>query len=79
MDPVSIGVGVAAGYVIKNMTGGSAPKKKTASKSASKTKSNSSAKKSKTHPGINQRTGRLKKGYKYGKNGRILKAKATCR
>lgn len=29
------------------------------------------------HKGINQTTGRLKKGYKYGANGRIVKAAGT--
>lgn len=29
------------------------------------------------HAGINQRTGRLKKGYKYGKNGAIVKVAAS--
>ncbi|MGB0664392.1 MAG: hypothetical protein ACPGMR_11465 [Pontibacterium sp.] len=29
------------------------------------------------HPGINQKTGRLKKGYKYGANGNPVKAGTT--
>lgn len=44
-----------------------------------KKKSSSSSSKAKAaprkHEGINQRTGRLKKGYRYGSSGRIVKAK----
>lgn len=32
-------------------------------------------KKRKSSVGINKSTGRLKKGYRYGKNGRVVKAK----
>jgi hypothetical protein len=32
-------------------------------------------KKIRKHKGINQQTGRLKKGYRYGKRGKIVKAK----
>lgn len=46
-----------------------APKKKTTAKKGLK-------KPIRKHEGINQTTGRLKKGYKYGPNGTILKAKA---
>lgn len=31
------------------------------------------------HPGVNQQTGRLKKGYSYDKGGRIVKAKPEKR
>jgi hypothetical protein len=31
----------------------------------------------KKHEGINQRTGRLKKGYRYNEKGNIVKAKAA--
>jgi hypothetical protein len=33
----------------------------------------------KKHEGINQKTGRLKKGFRYNENGRIVKAKTTVK
>jgi len=48
------------------------PKKKATTK---KRKTTTAKKKIRKHPGINQTTGRLKKGYKYGKNGSVIKAK----
>lgn len=86
MDPISLALGAGAGFVGsklldsgKNKTT-SASKRKPAAKKTTSTKRKSTSttgkKKIRKHPGINQTTGRLKKGYKYGKNGSILKAKS---